>query len=139
VVVEPAFRLKGVQPAGNLSRRKAGDEAEQIVGVYPYVAKAARGAGPLRVGLPREPLLLLGSPPAAQGALQIPDADGIDLTQVAAADHGPRLAHERVAGVVVRHRENDARVLDYPGQLFRLAEVEGHRLIAHDVEAGLGE
>ena len=39
----------------------------------------------------------------------------------------------------MRDAEDDAGLLHDLGQLLGLGEVEGHRLVAHDVEAGLGE
>ena len=44
-----------------------------------------------------------------------------------------------MAGVIMREREHDPRFLHDLGQLLGLGEVKSHRLVAHDVEAGLGK
>ena len=63
-------------------------------------------------------------------------AEGVDLAQVALQHHFSGLPHHRVAGVVVRDGEHHARLVDRVGQLLGLGQVEGHRLVANDVEAG---
>ena len=100
------------------------------------VAEAAGSAGLARIGPPACLLLFLLLQPSPQPALDVRRADRVDLSQLAGQDHVPRLAHEGVAGVVMRESENDAGSLDDPGQLLRLRQVERHRLVAHDVQAG---
>jgi hypothetical protein len=67
--------------------------------------------------------------------LDVLDPDGVDLSQVAIFDHLPSLPNQRVAGVIVGHGEDGAGFFNHLEQLFRLREVQGHRLIAHDIEA----
>ena len=98
-------------------------------------------AAPERFGSVRQAACFwsLAFQPRPQPALDVEGAHGVDLAQFAGLDHLARLPHQRVAGVVVRHAEDDAGLLHDLRQLLGLGQVEGHRLVAHDVEAGLGE
>src|SRR5262249_55214587 len=141
IVVERPARLERLQQTGNLVGQEAGDETAEVVGMRADVAEAARGAGTLRIGAPVRLFLAAGVrwgglQARAQPALQVRSTDGVDLAQLARQDHVARLAYERIAGVVVRDGEDDAGLLDDPGQFLSLGEVKGHRLVADDVEAG---
>src|SRR6185503_15433657 len=95
-------------------------------------AEAAGDAGAFRVGAPVGLLLAGRFELGAQPALDVEGADGIDLAELPGADQG-------IARVVVGYAEDDARLGDDLGQLLGLSEIEGERLVAHDVEAGLRE
>ncbi len=103
------------------------------------VAEAAGRAGLLRICAPARLLLPALFEARAQPTLDVAGTNGVDFAQFAGLHHGPRLPDQRVAGVVVRQRENDARLLDRLGQLLGLLQVKSHRLVANDVEPGLGE
>src|SRR5207248_5089712 len=63
-------------------------------------------------GAPRGLFLARGLEPLGQPVLRVLDLDHADLAQLASRDHSARLTHHRVAGVVVRHREDLPALLD---------------------------
>jgi hypothetical protein len=62
-----------------------------------------------------------------------------ELAEQPVGHHGPRLADHRVAGVVVGQHEHAARTVDQLGELPRLLQARGQRLVADDVDAALEE
>ena len=103
------------------------------------VAEAACGTALRGVGSPRGLLLVVRFEPRAKPTLDVAGTDGVDLAEFAGEHHFAGLPHQRVARVVVRDCEHDARLLDDLEQFLGLGIVEGHRLIAYDVEPGLRE
>src|SRR5262249_35365415 len=139
VVIQRALGMERSQVTGNLLGPEAADELDQIVGVNADVAETSRDSRSLRVLLPGESALLLRSPLPVERSLQVAGADGMDVADVAVADHLPRLAHQQVAGVVVQDGEDHAGRSNQFGQLLGLLEAYRHWLVADDVEAGFDE
>ena len=61
------------------------------------------------------------------------------VAELALLHHLARLPHHRIAGVVVREREDLAGFFDELGELLRLPQRRGQRLVADDVDAALQE
>ena len=96
-------------------------------------------AGLLGVG---SPLGLLGASLldlAREPPLLVLDDDFAYLPEVPLSDHVRGLPDHRVAGVLVGDSEDDAALLDDADEVLGLLRVVDHRLVAHHVEAGLGE
>ena len=62
-----------------------------------------------------------------------------DRAELARAHPLARLAHQRVAGVVVGQAEHEAGAPHRPHQVERVVDRGGHRLVADHVDAGLEE
>ena len=102
------------------------------------VAERAAGAGALRIGAPLGLLLAGGLGRVGQPVLRVLDLHEADLAELAVLHHLARVAHHRIAGVVVRQGEDAARLLDRACSFFASAS-ERQRLVADDVDAGLEE
>ena len=75
-----------------------------------------------------------------QPVLRVLDLHDADLAELAGAHHLARLPHHRVAGVVVRHGEDEPGLARRSvGELPRLLQRRRQRLVADDVDAGLEE
>ena len=90
-----------------------------------------------RVGSPGCLLLAILFEAAAKPTLDVGSPDRLDLSQFAGLDHLAGLAHQRVAGVVVGDGEDDLVLFDEGREFLSLGEIEGQRLVADDIEAGL--
>ena len=103
------------------------------------VAGRAGGTGAGRIGAPAGLLLAgvleLGREPVLD-VLGLHEPNGPEL---ALGHHLPRLPDHGVAGIVVRQHEDAARLLDQFGELARILEGRGHRLVADDVDAAIEE
>ena len=84
VVVELAAGLEDLQVATDRLGQQAGHVAGQVVGVRADVAEAAGRAALGRIGAPGGLLLVFAFQPGAQPALDVVDANGVDLAQFAA-------------------------------------------------------
>src|SRR5689334_9790547 len=100
------------------------------------VAEAPCGPGLGRIGAPGRLLLSPRFEPRAEPALDVIRAERLNLSQLTVENHLPRVADERVARVIVRQREYGPRFLNQLLQLFRLFQIERHRLVADDIESG---
>ena len=100
------------------------------------VANATRSAGGLRVRAPGGLHLAGLLQKLIQPALRILDNDLADLAEIALLDHVLGQLDHGVGGVVVHQAEDLAGGLDGGVQLLGLLDRQGHRLLAHDVEAG---
>ena len=103
------------------------------------VANATGDAALRRIGPPVGLLVAGAFEQRRQPALVVFDDHLADLAELAAGDHVPRLPHQRVAGVVVGDGEDDAGFLGRSEQVVRLLGGMYQRLVADDVDAGLGE
>ena len=74
-----------------------------------------------------------------QPVLRVLRLDHADRAQLARADPLARLAHQRVAGIVVGQAEHEAGAAHRPHQVERVVDRGGHRLVADHVDAGLEE
>ena len=72
-----------------------------------------------------------------QEVLQVFDNDLAHLPHFTVAEQLPRVPHERMSGVVVSQRKDPFCLFHHPDELLGFVERIGHRLIAHDVKAGL--
>ena len=131
--------MKVVRSALRLSRPQTGDEGGEVHGVRGDVAGAAGRAGASGVGAPARLLLAgileLGGQPVL-GVLGLHDPHRAELP---VGHHLPGLPDHRVAGVIVGQREDAARLVHQLGELARVLERRGHRLVADDVDAAIEE
>ena len=74
-----------------------------------------------------------------QPVLRVLRLDHADRAELARADPLARLAHQRVAGVVVGQAEHEAGAPHRPHQVERVVDRGRHRLVADHVDAGLEE
>ena len=74
-----------------------------------------------------------------QEVLQVLDDDLAHRAHRPGAEQFARVADQRMAGVVVRDREDEAGLLDELHQFLGLVQAVGHRLVADDVKAGIEE
>ena len=139
VVVHLASLDEGRQIGADVRDLQAGDVLGQVRGVGADVADAAAGAGLLGVGPPTGLHLAGLLEGRGQPALRVLHDDLADLAQIALSHHVAGQLDHRVAGVVVHQAEDQARLLHELLQLLGLLGVEGHGLLAHDVEARLEE
>ena len=137
VIIERSASLEGLQMSTDVGWHQSRHVAGQVVRMGSDVAKASRRAALRRIRPPRSLLLLAEFQTRPQPSLDVARANRVDLAQFAAQDHFPRLPHQRIAGVVVREREDDIRAIDDGGEFLGLGEVEGQRLVAHDIDARL--
>ena len=136
VVVESAAGLEHLQVRRDPIGQQPGHIAGQVVGVGGDVAEAASTSRLGRIGPPGGLLLPLRLQPASEPALNIERPHRLNLAQLSRLDHLPGLADQRVAGVVVRHGEDRAALLDQFVKLFGLGQVEGEWLVADDIKPG---
>ena len=108
IVVERATWHEGAEFRAERAHGDAGDVVGEIVGVRADVADAASRAGALRVGAPAGLLLATVLQPGCQPVLCVFDLHDADVTQFACLDHRARMPHHGIAGVIMRHRENQA-------------------------------
>ena len=141
VVVGLAAGHDGADVGRHLVHLQPGDEAQQLVGVGADVAHHQRCAAARRVGFPGG----AARPGLGAAALHVFHLHQADVAQLAVGHHGARLAHQRVAAVVVGQAKHPAGVLHALAQLLGLGQGVGHGLVADDVKAlgqrrhGIGE
>ncbi len=139
VVVQPPARHEGVEVGADLGQIEADDEPRQVLGMRADVAQRPAGAGLRRIDAPSRLLLTRRLQIGAEPVLRVFGLHHADLAQFTGGDHLARLAHHRVAAVVVRQCEQLAAAPDHFGQRQRVGQVAGQRLVADDVDAGLQE
>ena len=109
VVVEPAARNEGREVGGDCLDLEAGDEERKIMRMDADVGETGRGAGAGGVGAPFRLLLPVGVDRLRQPVLDIGCVHDPDGADVAGRDHLTRLTHHRIASVVERDGEDEAR------------------------------
>ncbi len=139
VVVKGTSRHEGRQFGAEVGDLQPGDVLGQVGGVRADVTDTAAGAALLRVGAPTGLQIAGLLQGGGQPALRILHHDLADLAHVLVHNHVPRELDHRVAGVVVHETENELALLDQFLQFFCLRGGQRHRLLAHDMEAGLQE
>ena len=92
-----------------------------------------------RIGAPGRLLLAGLLEPRGQPVLRVLDLHHAQLAELARLDPRARLAHHRMAGVVVGQAEHEAGAAHGPHEVERVVERGGQRLVADDVDAGLEE
>ena len=114
----------------------------QVEGMGANVADAAAGAVERRIGPPRRLLLPRPLQRRAQPPLQVFDGNLANLSQSAAGADGPRLAHQRIAGIGMRQRVRQAGAGHRSLQSQRLFIGSRSRFVAHHrkprLQRGLG-
>ncbi|MNL25655.1 hypothetical protein D3C87_1471430 [compost metagenome] len=120
VVVELAARHKTVEIGGKLFQLQPGDEGAEIIGMRADVAGRAAGARAGRIGAPGRLLLARLLDILRQPVLRIFHLHQPDRADVAVLNHLARLAHHRIAGVVVGEHEQCIAVVGRLLQLLRI-------------------
>ena len=135
IVFEFAARQKRRELGAERFDLQAGDITAKIFRVRADVAHAAGRAGALRFAAPRGLLVIGDFEAVEQPALCIFGDDFQNFSEPAAADEFARLFHHRIAGVIVRERENFSRLAHEFAQRLGFFQIQGHRLVANDVKA----
>ena len=139
VVVELASRHEGAEVGAQALELQTGDGGDQVLGMRADVAQCAGRATAGRVGAPAGLLVVAALELGGQPALVVLDHHLAHLADRAGGHQRARLAHHRVAAVVVGHAEHAAAALDGAQQVLGLFAGVDQRLVAHDVDARLGE
>ena len=137
VVVQRAARhyggKVGAQPLDPHPAHELGD----VEGVHADVADRPADPGLGGVGPPAGLLVAVALDRPRQPALRVLDDHLAHRAQVAAGDDLARLADHRIAGIDEGQAIEPAGFRDHAGQVLRLRQVQGRRLVADHVHAGL--
>ncbi len=135
VVIEDAAFDEGGDVGSEFFDFYAGDVFGKIFGVRADVADAAPCSALFGVGAPEGLFLAEDFKARGKPALWVFDNDFADLADFAGLDHVARFFDERVAGVVVSERVEQASFFDEVAKLFGLLEIEGRGFVAENMEA----
>ena len=122
---------------GQLAAIQSGHKTGEIVSVSSDVSQRTSGTALSRVGAPGGLFLSGLLQRCGQPVLRIFNLDHANRSQLSTGDHLPGLAHQRIAGIVVRHRKEQPGAAHGPLQVLGILESGGERLVADDVDAGL--
>ena len=112
VVIEGPIRAQALQVRGNLFGEQSGCIANQLVGMGTNISQCAGRSRTLRIGFPGSPGRRGIRGQAPEPALEVMGTDRLDRTEFTLFNHFPRLANQRVPGVIVCHSENGSGFLD---------------------------
>ena len=139
VVVKPAAVDDAAQLGAQRAHALGAHMLGQLEGMAADVADAGPRTGLRRVGAPAGLLLALLLDGLGQPVLQVFHLHQAQLAQRPALDPLARLAHHRVAGVVVGQRQQQAGLGGQRLQLAGVGTAGGQRFVADHRDAGLQE
>ncbi len=136
IVVDESIRDDVADVGADLRDLESGDVSHEVVSVRSDVAHDQRRSATDRVVTPGH-RVGLGSVGVAFGrlaALHVLDLDELDRPEQTVGHHGSRLAHHRIARVVVGQAEDQPGLHSRVEHLDGFVERVGDRLVADDVE-----
>ena len=139
IVIDPPPRHEALQVGAERLQLQPADKAGQVIGMGADVADAAAGAGARRVGAPFGLFRPGGLQRLGQPVLRIFHLHHPQLAQFARRHHLARLAHHRIAGIVMGQDEQRLRALRRLQHPLGLGQRRGQRLVTDHVDAAFQE
>jgi len=136
VVVERTPRNERVEASAQSFDPEARQRSHHVFDVGADVADAERLSRLLRVGPPGGLFVnAVALQRRGQPLLRVFGVHEAELAEIAAGDHLPGMLHGGISRIGVGHAEEEILAARQSGQLLRLSQLYGERLVAHDVNA----